>query len=113
MSFAAAIIVCVAAFAQNAQYETYFTPDRLRIDLTFAGDASHQQIFLEGLTKEGAWSGSKTNLIDPFRYGEDFMEVQTPSTHCSRSGGPLQMPLQPLRHSTARMLSLSPRRKWC
>ena len=87
MSFAAAIIVCVAAFAQNAQYETYFTPDRLRIDLTFAGDASHQQIFLEGLTKEGAWSGSKTNLIDPFRYGEYFMEVQTSSGEAIYSKG--------------------------
>ena len=87
MSFAAAIIVCVAAFAQNAQYETYFTPDRLRIDLTFAGDASYQKIFLEGLTKEGAWSGSKTNLIDPFRYGEYFMEVQTPSGEAIYSKG--------------------------
>ena len=78
MSFAAAIIVCVAAFAQNAQYETYFTPDRLRIDLTFAGDASYQKIFLEGLVKECAWSGSKTNLIDTFNYGEYRLEVQTP-----------------------------------
>ena len=87
MSFAAAIIVCVAAFAQNVQYETYFTPHRLRVDLTFAGDASYQKIFLEGLTKEGAWSGSKTNLIDPFRYGEYFMEVQTPAGEAIYSKG--------------------------
>ena len=69
ISFAAAIIACVAAFEQNPQYDTYFTPDRLRIDLTFAGDASYQKIFLDGMVKEGGWSGSKTNLIDPFRYG--------------------------------------------
>ena len=68
----------MAAFAQQPKYDTYFTPDRLRIDLTFAGDASYQKIFLEGLVKECAWSGSKTNLIDTFNYGEYRLEVQTP-----------------------------------
>ena len=87
ISFAAAIIACVAAFAQNPQYDTYFTPDRLRIDLTFAGDASYQKIFLEGMVKEGGWSGSKTNLIDPFRYGEYFLEVQTPQGEAIYSKG--------------------------
>ena len=67
----------MAASAQQSKYETYFTPDRLRVDLTFAGDASYQKIFLEGLVKECAWSGSKTNLIDTFNYGEYRLEVQT------------------------------------
>ncbi len=87
ISFAAAIIACVAAFAQNPQYDTYFTPDRLRIDLTFAGDASYQKIFLDGMVKEVGWSGSKTNLIDPFRYGEYFLEVQTPQGEAIYSKG--------------------------
>ena len=78
ISLAVAILVCAAAFAQQPKYEEYFTPDRLRVDLTFAGDASYQKIFLDGLTKECAWSGSKTNLVDPFKYGEYYMEVQTP-----------------------------------
>lgn len=75
---AALIIGTIAVFAQQPQYDTYFTPERLRVDLTFAGDATYQKIFLEGLTKECAWSGSKTNLVDPFKYGEYYMEVQTP-----------------------------------
>ena len=77
LSLAAAIIACAAAFAQQPKYEEHFTPNRLRVDLTFAGDASFQKIFLDGLTKESAWSGSKTNLVDPFKYGEYYMEVQT------------------------------------
>ncbi len=68
----------MVTFAQQPKYETYFTPDRLRVDLTFAGDASYQKIFLEGLVKECAWSGSRTNLIDTFNYGEYRLEVQTP-----------------------------------
>lgn len=73
----AAALLSIAAFAQQPKYETYFTPDRLRIDLTFAGDASYQKIYLDGLVKECAWSGSKTNLIDTFNYGEYRLEVQT------------------------------------
>lgn len=81
ISLLATVLLCATlSFAQQAQpqYDTYFTPDRLRVDLTFAGDASYQKIFLEGLTKECAWSGSKVNLLDPFKYGEYFMEIQTP-----------------------------------
>ena len=77
-SLCAALIICISAFAQQPKYDEYFTPDRLRIDLTFAGDATYQKIFLEGMVKECAWSGSKTNLVDPFKYGEYYMEVQTP-----------------------------------
>ena len=73
--FCAAALISVATFAQQPKYDTYFTPDRLRIDLTFAGDASYQKIFLEGMVKECAWSGSKTNLADTFNYGEYRMEV--------------------------------------
>ncbi len=71
----AAALISVATFGQQPKYDTYFTPDRLRIDLTFAGDASYQKIFLEGMVKECAWSGSKTNLVDTFNYGEYRMEV--------------------------------------
>jgi hypothetical protein len=77
ITLCAAALICMAASAQQSKYETYFTPDRLRVDLTFAGDASYQKIFLEGLVKECAWSGSKTNLIDTFNYGEYRLEVQT------------------------------------
>ena len=87
ISLFAALILSAAAFAQQPQYDTYFTPDRLRVDLTFAGDASYQKIFLDGLTKECAWSGTKTNLVDPFKYGEYYMEVQTPAGEVIYSKG--------------------------
>ena len=87
ITFCAAALICMAAFAQQPKYDTYFTPDRLRVDLTFAGDASYQKIFLEGLVKECAWSGSKTNLIDTFNYGEYRLEVQTPQGEAIYSKG--------------------------
>ena len=56
-------------------YEQYFTNERLRLDITFAGDVNSQSLFLENLHKEEFWSGSKTTLIDPFNYGEYYYKV--------------------------------------
>lgn len=61
--------------AQSVKYESYFTQERLRIDLVTAGNAEKQEIFLDGLKKEFAWSGPKTNLIDPFEYGEYYLKL--------------------------------------
>lgn len=56
-------------------YDKYFTQERLRLDMVFAGDASSQKIFLESMHKESYWSGSGKNLIDPFQYGEYHYKV--------------------------------------
>ncbi len=72
------LILIFAVFPANCQikYDTYFTPERLRIDLVFAGDSDSQHVFLDGLAKECAWSGSRTNLKDPFGYGEYYLEIR-------------------------------------
>ena len=90
-TIAAALILSAAvnAGAQNPDYETYFTPDRLRVDFILAGDAHAQHAYLAGLKKECAWAGSHASLIDPFRYGEYMFE---PS---SRNGG---LPPRPARY---------------
>lgn len=83
------LTVLFAAITVNAQtkYDTYFTPDRLRIDLVFAGDANSQHVYLNALTKECAWSGSKTTLVDPFKYGEYYLELKTPAGETIYSKG--------------------------
>jgi len=55
-------------YAQD--YNKYFTPERLRIDVVFAGDASSQSVYLNALHLERYWSGSRVTLNDPFNYGE-------------------------------------------
>lgn len=70
--------VLPATAQPQPEYDQYFTPDRLRIDLVFAGDAQSQHVYLDGLKYESGWSGSKKNLIDPFGYGDYFLEIQTP-----------------------------------
>jgi hypothetical protein len=74
------VLLTVSANGQkqnNLVYYDYFTDQRLRIDLVFAGNSEKQEIFLKGLHKEKEWSGTKTNLISPFDYGEYRMQVAT------------------------------------
>lgn len=56
-------------------YDDYFTSERLRVDMIFAGNSQSQQLYMASLKKENTWAGSKTNLIDCFGYGEYFFEV--------------------------------------
>lgn len=56
--------------AQPVDYDSYFTPERLRVDLVFTGNARQQDVFLHSLHKEQLWTGSKTRLAVPFSYGE-------------------------------------------
>ena len=51
-------------------FDSYFTGQRLRLDVVFAGDAYNQSVYLEELHKEPYWSGPRENLTDPFNYGE-------------------------------------------
>lgn len=80
------VFVTLTARSQ-VKYDTYFTGDRLRIDLVFAGNAASQSVYLDGLTKECAWSGSKTHLADPFKYGEYYMELRAPGGETIYSKG--------------------------
>lgn len=51
-------------------YDSFFTPERLRIDLILGGDARQQHAYLDRLWKEDAWAGPRHGLIDPFGYGD-------------------------------------------
>ncbi len=61
--------------AKHFFYERDFTEKQLRIDLTFSGNSEQQSVQLASLKQEAQWSGSKSNLIDPFNYGEYRIEV--------------------------------------
>jgi len=63
--------ICDAA----PDYDTYFTGERLRIDLVLAGNNTDQAAYLEELHKEAKWAGSPNSLIDKSGYGQYFYEA--------------------------------------
>lgn len=62
---------------QTTSFDTYFTPQRLRVDLVFAGNAHTQTAYLKQLNREEVWAGSRTTLVSPFGYGEYHCQAFT------------------------------------
>ena len=54
---------------EAVDYDTYFTPERLRINMVFAGNSERQEFFLSDIYKECSWAGSPNSLIDKLGYG--------------------------------------------
>ncbi len=57
-------------FQGTAQFDVHFDNKTLRIDYQHAGNSTEDFYFLDEVKTEPYWGGSKTNLIDPFGYGE-------------------------------------------
>ena len=68
------ILTLSSCFAQS-DYDRYFTDAKLRLDLVFAGNNSSEQVFLNQLVAEDVWAGTRTQLVDPFGYGEFRFEA--------------------------------------
>jgi hypothetical protein len=58
--FSALLFATVSAQAQK--FEDYFEDKTLRLDYTFAGDATHQQIYVDELVSLPRWYGRKQHL---------------------------------------------------
>lgn len=62
-------------FEGKVDYNTYFTPERLRIEFILAGNSEKQEAYLGSLSRESEWAGSEAALVDPFGYGEYYFEA--------------------------------------
>ncbi len=62
-------------FTGTAQFDAYFENKSLRIDYQHAGNSTEDFYFLDEVKIEPFWGGSRTNLIDPFGYGEYQIKV--------------------------------------
>ncbi len=69
------IFILSVGFCQNIIYNDFFTDNTLRFDYFHSGVADTEHISLDELRLEGAWAGSKTNLIDEMQLGLYRFEV--------------------------------------
>jgi hypothetical protein len=64
-----------------AGFNTWSDGATLRLDYQHAGTAREESVSLDGLVREGAWPGSRVNLIDPLNLGAYRFEVRDRATH--------------------------------
>ena len=62
------LIFPIMAHSQN-EFNHYFKNQSMRFDFLLGGNNSEERVYPEQIKKEPYWAGSKTNLIDPFNYG--------------------------------------------
>ncbi|HAG16895.1 MAG TPA: peptidase M64 [Bacteroidales bacterium] len=62
------------------QFDLFFSNGSLRLDYTHAGNATEEFYYLDEWIAEPYWGGSKTKLIDTFKYGKYFFEVYDKAT---------------------------------
>lgn len=74
------LVVVLPLFAQQASFDAYFKNETLRIDYYHTGTKGTESFSLDKLYEEGEWSGSKTNLMDPLRYGEYMATITDTAT---------------------------------
>ncbi|MCD4710294.1 MAG: IgA Peptidase M64, partial [Bacteroidales bacterium] len=77
--FSLIITICllmVFQFAHTQTFDQMFDQGVMRVDLVFSGTAVETSYALSGVKKEPFYSGPKTNLIDPFDYGDHKFVVK-------------------------------------
>src|SRR5438045_3405189 len=68
--------------ARTSTFETHFTGDTMRVDYFHTGGPkTPETISLDRVVNDGAWAGSRTQLVDPTNLGKYRFEVRDTSTH--------------------------------
>jgi hypothetical protein len=65
----------------NQNYNSYFAPNTMRVDYNHSGTAREEHFALDQVVSDGAWSGSKTILVDTLEYGLYFFQVIDKQSH--------------------------------
>lgn len=65
---------CVSA-EEASMFDKYFLDGTLRIDIYHVGNAEEETFTLDALYVQGAWAGTRRNLIDPFNLGRYRIKV--------------------------------------
>lgn len=69
------LLFCSFALSGQTDFDRYFTDKVLRFDFMFAGDSRKTTVYPAGMKEETFFAGSRTNLIDPFDYGNFKYEL--------------------------------------
>jgi hypothetical protein len=63
------------AVAAQDNFDNYFTDKVLRFDFMFAGNSEKTVVYPAGMKEEPLFGGSRTQMIDPFNYGNFKYEL--------------------------------------
>jgi len=74
------LVLAAAGAAVETPFERDFEDATLRIDYYHTGDSDREFIAIDRLYRQGAWAGSRSQLVDPFAYGGYLVEARDAGT---------------------------------
>lgn len=75
------LAMSVSMQAQSVPYEKYFIDKTMRVDYFHTGTKGVETVSLDKVYEEGAWPGSRVNLIDILNLGEYLVRVYDVATN--------------------------------
>lgn len=69
------LITCLIASSQAQDFEKYFTNQTLRLDYLHIGKNDTEKFEIQKFSAGGIWSGTRSFLIDPNRYGDILFQA--------------------------------------
>ncbi len=76
----AQLLPFTTAYSQQVRFNDFFTDKTLRVDYFHTGMKGSETISLDATYEEGAWPGSKINLLDTLNLGEYLVRVYDVTT---------------------------------
>lgn len=67
--FLLVLLILPLLSSSKIDFEQYFRNQSMRFDFLLGGNSIEEKVYPEQIKKEPFWGGSKTNLTDPFNYG--------------------------------------------
>ena len=78
---AVVLVAQSAGLPSPASFDRYFTAETMRVDYFHTGGpTSGETIALDRVVNDGAWAGSRTQLVDPTNLGAYLFEVHDTAT---------------------------------
>ena len=84
-SFIIIALLSISISLQAQRFEDYFEDKALRLDYTFAGDDSLQEIYVDELVSLPHWYGRKHRLAQHYRWSAGRCKLSSSAIYFSRN----------------------------
>ena len=75
------LLLCGIANANAQHFDDYFIDKTLRINYLHIGNKNMEQLQIDHFTLVDHWNGTRSQLVEPYHYGDILIEVLDQATH--------------------------------
>jgi hypothetical protein len=74
------LLLCGITYVNAQHFDEYFVDKTLRINYLHIGNKNTEQLQFHHFTEVNQWSGTRSQLVEPYHYGDIMVEVLDPAS---------------------------------